>query len=103
MKHDKINDILCPESTTSIQFVGDNTDHDLATFDRKNAHHGVGSISIAKENFIGHTNKKRLPRDRKDNWSIINFDNQVKISQFYSSDVPVLSQTKFEEFTKVFT
>ena len=103
MKHDKINNILCPEGTTSIQFVGDNTDHDLATIDGKNTHHGLGSISIANGNFIEKSNKKRLPRDKKDYWSNINFDNQITISQFYSSDVPVLSQIKFQEFTKVFT
>ena len=103
MKHNKINNILCPEGTTSIQLVGDNTDHDLATIDGKDIHPGLGSISIANENFISHTNKKKLPRDRKDNWSNLNFDNQIKTSQFYSSDVLVLSQTKFEEFTKVFT
>ncbi|XP_065650661.1 uncharacterized protein LOC136078782 [Hydra vulgaris] len=65
VKHDKINDILCPEGTTSIQFVGDNTDHDLATIDGKNTHHGLGSISIANGNFIENSNKKRLPRDKK--------------------------------------
>ncbi|XP_065674292.1 uncharacterized protein LOC136091193 [Hydra vulgaris] len=101
VKHDKINDILCPEGTTSIKFVGDNTDHDLATIDGKNTHHGLGSISIANGNFIENSNKKRLPRDKKDYWSNINCDNQITISQFYSSDVPVLSQIKFQEFTKV--
>jgi hypothetical protein len=102
VKHDKINDILCPDGTTSIQFVGDNTDHDLATIDGKNTHHGLGSIAITNGNFIGQTKKKKLPRDKRDNWSDIHFDNHIEILQYYSSDVPALSRTRFEEVEKVF-
>eukprot|EP00794_Sanderia_malayensis_P002755 gene2755-3185_t len=51
VKHDVSEKIICPEGTSFLQFVADNTDHDLATPDGKNTHHGLGSIAIANGNF----------------------------------------------------
>ena len=51
VKHDATEEVICPYETTFLQFVGDNTDHDLATVDGKNAHHGLGSIAIANGKF----------------------------------------------------
>ena len=47
VEHDSIDDDLCPEGTAFLQFVGDNTDHDLATIDGKNTHHGLRAIAIS--------------------------------------------------------
>ena len=49
VKHDATEEVICPYETTFLQFVGDNTDHDLATVDKKNTHHGFGFIAIAND------------------------------------------------------
>ena len=50
--------------------VGDNTDHDLATMDGKNTHHGLGSIAISNGRFGAvRIHGKPLPRDEKVPWS----------------------------------
>ena len=51
MKHDTTEEVICPYETIFLQFVGDNTDHDLATVNGKNTHNGLGSIAIANGNF----------------------------------------------------
>ena len=51
VKHDATKEVICPYETTFLQFVGDNTDHDLATVDGKNMHHGLGSIATANGKF----------------------------------------------------
>lgn len=35
VKHDSANDVACPQGTTFLQYVGDNTDHNTATIDGK--------------------------------------------------------------------
>ena len=66
--HDSVDEVVCPLGTTFMQYVGDNTDHDIATVDGKNTHHGLGSIAIANGVFADINNQRRpLPRDRKRN------------------------------------
>lgn len=76
MKHDKIEDIICPVNTSFLQFVSDNTDHDMATLDGKNTHHGLGSIAIANGDFSTETfERQRIPREKREAWNnIIKFD-----------------------------
>ena len=57
---------MCPPGTTYLQYVGDNTDHDTATIEDKNTHHGLGSIAIANGKFSNFdTRRTPLPRDKK--------------------------------------
>ena len=72
MKHVSTNDITCAQVTTFLQYIGDNTDHNISTIDGKNAYHGLPSISVANRNFRKiSVQRKVLPRDKKENWSSI--------------------------------
>ena len=50
VKHDKTDEIICPDETSFLQFVSDNTGHNLATLDGQNTHHGLGTIATATKN-----------------------------------------------------
>ena len=52
VKHDKTDEIICPDGVSFLEFVSDNTDHDLATLDGQNTHHGLGTIAIANGKFL---------------------------------------------------
>ena len=57
---------MCPEGTSLLQFVSDNTDHDLATLDGKHTHHGLGSLAIVNGNLSSLTlSSEWIPRERK--------------------------------------
>lgn len=51
MKHVFSNDVTCPQGTTFLQYVGENTNYIVFTIDGENTHHGLGSTSIANGNF----------------------------------------------------
>ena len=64
-------------------FVGDNTDHDLATMDGKNTHHGLGSIAISNGHFSGfRTLRRPLPRDEKVAWSQFEGNSGIPIKSY---------------------
>lgn len=81
VKHDRIEEVICPQETALLQYVGDNTDHNLATLDGKSTSHVLGSIAIAIGEFshrkIGRT---AVPRDKKEN-NIGLIYNSTKASQ----------------------
>ena len=85
---------MCPQGTSFLQFVSDNSDHDLATLDGKNTHHGLGSIAIANGNF---SNVQRcyskVPRDKRLNWKDVNFNTGIPIHQYIEPDMPALLKT----------
>ena len=94
MKHDTTERVICPYETTFLQFVGDNTDHDLATVDGKNTHHGLGSIAIPKGKFSNSKFiRQAISRDKKQNWSDIASNKGIEIKQYNSLDVPALGRT----------
>ena len=72
LKHDATEEVICPYETTFLQFVGNNTDCDLAIIDGKNLHHSLVSIAIANGKF---SNSKFMSWDilhnKKQNWSDI--------------------------------
>ena len=85
VKHDKTDEIICPEGTSFLQFVSDNTDHDLATLDGKNTHHGLGTIAIANGKFSDcQTQRQRVPRDKVEKWSDIESNSGIKIVQYFA-------------------
>ena len=85
---------MCPEGTSFLQFVSDNTDHDLATLDGKQTHHGLGSLAIANGRFTGKSlPMQRIPRDKKENWSTIKGINGIKMHQYLEPDIPALAKT----------
>ena len=66
VQHDIATEVIFHPGTTYLQYVGDNTDHDTATIDGKNTHHGLGSISIANGKFSNFdTIRTPLPRVKK--------------------------------------
>lgn len=51
VKHDTIEEILCPYETAFLQYVGDNTDHDLATVDGKTCIMDLVQLQLPMETF----------------------------------------------------
>ena len=102
LKHDATEEVICPYETNFLQFVGDNADHDLATLNGRNTHHGLGSIAIAKgkisnsrflRQIISCDKKQVISCDKKPNWSDIASNKSVEIKQYNSPDVPALART----------
>ena len=76
-----------------MQYVGDNTDHDTATIDGKNTHHGLGSIAIANGKFSNFdTRRNPLPRDKKQRQSDIQSTQAIPIENYHAPDKPILNQ-----------
>ena len=72
MKHDVSAEVIFPEGTKFLQFVADNTDHDMAALNGGGTHHVMGSITIVNCGYVSATcPAHRVPRDRKGNWSEI--------------------------------
>ena len=98
MKNDTVDDIVCPDGTAFLQFVADNTDHDLATIDGKKTHHGLGSIAIANGNFSGaQIQRNRIPREKKENWCQVESNVGIKIVQYYTPNVSALGKQSFSQ------
>lgn len=73
--------------------MSDNSDHDMATLDGKNTHHGLGSIAIANGNFADLSSvRKKIPRDKKEPWSAITPNKGIPIVQYYGPDTPALTK-----------
>ena len=92
--HDKIDEVIYPDGTSCLQFVCDNTDHDMATTDGKNTHHALGSIAFATGSFADlSVTRQRVPRDKKEAWCKVNFDDGIQIIQYIAPNVQSLSRT----------
>ena len=93
VKHDDVDEIVHPGDTSLHQYVSDNTDHDMATLDGKNTHHGLGSIAIANGNFSNALDvRKKIPRDKKQPWSTVTPNKGIPIVQYYGPDTPALTK-----------
>ena len=93
MIYDATEEVICPCETSFLQFVGNNTDHDLANFDGENTHHGLASIAItngkfSNSEFIG----QAILREKKYNCSDIASNKGIEIKQFNSPAVPSLAR-----------
>ena len=93
MIYDATEEVICPCETSFLQFVGNNTDHDLANFDGENTHHGLASIAItngkfSNSKFIG----QAILREKKYNCSDIASNKGIEIKQFNSPAVPSLAR-----------
>ena len=97
VKHDQSDEIVCPEGTSFLQYVSDNSDHDLATLDGKGTHHGLGSLAIANGNFTDNNlPTNRIPRDKREKWSDIEGKEGIKIHEYFEPEIPALSKTMFK-------
>ena len=98
VKHDETGQIIYPNGTSLLQFVSDNTDHDMATLDGKNTHHGLGSIAIVNGTFNDVSSlRKRIPRDKKEACSKINQIRGTK-SKINGSKRSVFYKNYFEKY-----
>jgi len=97
VKHDDINNVISPLETEWLQYVGDNTDHDIATVDGKNTHHGLGAIAIANGKFSNtRIHRTALPRDKKQTWTEITSNKGIEVKQYDPTGIPVLKTTIME-------
>ena len=62
--------------------MSDNTDHDMATTDGKNTHHIHGSVAIANVSFVISQLVDRVPRDKKEAWGKVHFNDRIQIIQY---------------------
>ena len=63
MKHDVSAEVIFPEGTKFLQFVADNTDHDMAALNGRGTHHVLGSITIVNCGYVSATcPAHRVPR-----------------------------------------
>ena len=93
VKHDKTDEIICPDGASFLQFVSDNTDHDLAILDGQNTHHGLGTIAIANGKFSNCSiQRQKIPRDKVEKWLDIKSSNRIKIVQYYTPNIPALTK-----------
>ena len=67
VKHDKTDEIICPDKTSFLQFVSDNTDQNLATLD------GQNTVKVVK-------------------WLDVKANNGIKIVQYYTPNIPALTK-----------
>ena len=66
VQHDATTKVICTPGTSYLQYVGDNTDHDIATLDGNNTNHGFGSIASASGKFRNlNTRLTPLLREKK--------------------------------------
>ena len=64
--------VICAPKTTSLQFVGDNTDHNINT---SGTHQGLGPIVVDNGDFSGESKqKKTVPRNKKQISSTVDFN-----------------------------
>ena len=76
-----------------MQYVGDNTDHNTATIDGKNTHHGFGSTAKVNGKFSNFdTRPTPLPRDKKQCWSDIQSTQGIQIQNYHAPDKPTLNR-----------
>ena len=79
-KYDKIDEVIYPDGTLFLQFVFDNTNHDVATTYGKNTHHRLGSIAIANGSFADiSVSRERVPQDKREAWCKVNFNEGIQI------------------------
>ena len=95
VKHGVSEEVIYPGGTTFLQFVADNTDHDMAALDGVGTHHGLGSVTIAGGGRISATcPAHRVPRDGKGNWGGIESCGGIKIHRcFGPGDLPWRGQS----------
>ena len=74
-----------------LQFVGDNTDHNINTIDGKNTHHRLGSIVVVNGNLSTESiQRKAVPRNKKQSWSNVDFNEGIQIREYIAPDKPAL-------------
>ena len=101
MKNDSAYDVMCPDGTAFLQFVADNTDHDLATIDGKKTHHSLGSIAIANGNFSGaQIERNKIPREK---WCQVESNVGIKIVQYFKPNLSALGETIIQPIVQVVT
>ena len=78
---------------TYLQYVGDNTDHDVAIIDGKNTHHSLGNIAMTNWRFSNlNTRKNLLPEEKKQVLSDIESTQVIPTKNYHAQGKPALNQ-----------
>ena len=91
VKHHSTEEVICLYEATFLQFVGDNTDHNLETVDGKNTHHGLVPLLLQIVNFQTQNLYGRL--FHVTNLVRYSSNKGIEIKEYNSSDVPALART----------
>ena len=101
VQSENVDNVLLSQKGEFIQYVGDNTDHDINTIDGKNTHHGLGSIIISNGSFGNQPiERNRVPRLSKQNWSTVTNNEGIPILEF-SGTGDVLRRTRIETLSEI--
>ena len=93
VKHDEFGETIYPEGTSFLQYVSDNKDHDMATLDGKDTHHGLGSIAIANVEVTSASfRRQKNPQDKREAWNDVKSNDGIKIIQHMAPNVPSLTK-----------
>ena len=93
VKHDKTVEIICPNGTSFHQFVSHNINHDLATLDGQNTHHGLGTIAITNGKFSNCSIQwHKIPRNKVEKWLDTKSNKGINIVQNYTPNIPALTK-----------
>ena len=102
VKHDKTDEIIHPDRTSFLQFVSDNTNHNLATLEGQNTHHGLGTIAIVNGKFSNCSiQRQKSPRDKLEKSLDIKSNNGIKIFQYFTPNIPALTKIALQPTIQV--
>ena len=98
--HEDVDLSASLSQSTFLQFVGDNTDHDLNTVDGFKTHHGLGSIQVWNGTFNPNVqNCAKIPRKPKLNWSNVANNEGIPILIYGKRMDIVLKNIELEPLT----
>lgn len=86
------DEVICPHEAAFLQYIGDNTDRELAMIEEENAHHGLEFIANSNGKFSENAPGKAISIDEKQNWKDITRNKDIEIKEYHFLDKP-LSQT----------
>ena len=100
IQNENIDEVVIPSPDSFIQYVADNTDHDICTRDGKNTHHGLGTIAIhTTENQVDDPvcNRMLIPREKLKRVNEVIKDKEIPVEQYILALVSALSAPKLSE------
>ena len=82
-----LSQVICPPETAFLQFVWDNTDHNINIVDSQNKHYGLGSIVVANGNSSSESKQRKPgPRNKKQSWPIVDFNESIRVRKYIAQD-----------------
>ena len=104
VKHNGSGEIIYPKGSSFLQYVSDNTDHNITTLDGKDTHHGPGSTAMANGEIMSASfrrQKQKIPQDKREAWKDVKSNDCIKIIQYVAPNVPSLTKAILKPLVQV--